>query len=167
MVHGPSAGLDLLNALDADGRLARPSSPRCRAAHLLEMAGNPGAAIAHYLTAADRTASLPERNYLMTQAARLRRAERAELGRCIRLPDTVTYRRLRQHSSIRDTPARIRAQPRKRVAVGLRGSLSQCGAAQRLRAGRLAAGIPSYSSPDISLAILRQPHAIGCTGVMR
>ena len=29
MVHGPSAGLELLNALDADGRLAGPSSPGC------------------------------------------------------------------------------------------------------------------------------------------
>ena len=30
MVDGPSAGLDLLKALDADGRLSGPSSPRCR-----------------------------------------------------------------------------------------------------------------------------------------
>src|SRR5262249_25749190 len=72
MVHGPSAGLDLLNALDADGRLAGNHRLDAVRAHLLELAGNHEAAIAHYLTAAGRTASQPERNYLMTQAARLR-----------------------------------------------------------------------------------------------
>jgi predicted RNA polymerase sigma factor len=41
-------------------------------AHLLEMAGDHQAAMAHYRTAAARTTSLPERNYLVTQAARLR-----------------------------------------------------------------------------------------------
>jgi hypothetical protein len=36
------------------------------------LAGDHQAAIAHYQTAAGRTTSLPERNYLLTQAARLR-----------------------------------------------------------------------------------------------
>jgi predicted RNA polymerase sigma factor len=72
MVHGPSAGLDLLRALDADGRLAEHHRLSAVRAHLLELAGDRQAAIAHFLTAASRTASLPERNYLMTQAARLR-----------------------------------------------------------------------------------------------
>jgi predicted RNA polymerase sigma factor len=72
MVHGPSTGLDLLNALDADGRLAGHHRLDAVRAHLLELAGDHQAAIAHYLTAAGRTTSLPERNYLMTQAARLR-----------------------------------------------------------------------------------------------
>ena len=40
-------------------------------AHLLEIAGDRWAAIAHYRTAAERTTSIPERHYLMTQAARL------------------------------------------------------------------------------------------------
>jgi predicted RNA polymerase sigma factor len=40
-------------------------------AHLLELAGDHQAAIAHYRAAAGRTTSLPERNYLSTQAARL------------------------------------------------------------------------------------------------
>ena len=40
-------------------------------AHLLEMAGDHEAAIAHYRTAAGRTASVAERNYLTTRAARL------------------------------------------------------------------------------------------------
>jgi predicted RNA polymerase sigma factor len=72
MVHGPSAGLDLLNALDADGRLTGHHRLVAVRAHLLELAGDHQAAIAHYRTAAGRTTSIPERNYLMTQAARLR-----------------------------------------------------------------------------------------------
>jgi RNA polymerase sigma factor (sigma-70 family) len=72
MVHGPSAGLELLNALDADGRLAGHHRLHAVRAHLLELAGDYEAAIAHYRTAAGRTTSIPERNYLMTQAARLR-----------------------------------------------------------------------------------------------
>ncbi len=72
MVHGASAGLTLLNSLDADGRLAGHHRLEAVRGHLLEMAGDHNAAVAHYLTAASRTASLPERNYLMTQAARLR-----------------------------------------------------------------------------------------------
>ena len=72
MVRGPAVGLELLDALDADGRL--PGHHRIEAvrAHLLEMAGDYAAAIKHYGIAANRTTSLPERNYLMTQAARLR-----------------------------------------------------------------------------------------------
>ncbi|HYW47732.1 MAG TPA: sigma-70 family RNA polymerase sigma factor [Bryobacteraceae bacterium] len=72
MVHGPPAGLELLNALDADGRLAGHHRLDAVRAHLLELAGDRQAAIAHYRTAAGRTTSLPERNYLITQAARLR-----------------------------------------------------------------------------------------------
>jgi RNA polymerase sigma factor (sigma-70 family) len=72
MVHGPSAGLKLLSALDADGRLAGHHRLDAVRAHLLELGGDHRAAIAHYLAAADRTTSLPERNYLVTQAARLR-----------------------------------------------------------------------------------------------
>jgi len=72
MVHGPSAGLELLNVLDADGRLSGHHRLDAVRAHLLEMAGDHQAAIEHYGSAARRTTSLPERNYLMTQAARLR-----------------------------------------------------------------------------------------------
>ena len=72
MVHGPSKGLELLDALDADGRLKGHHRVDAVRAHLLEMAGDYRAAVAHYSTAAGRTTSLPERNYLMTQAARLR-----------------------------------------------------------------------------------------------
>ena len=72
MVHGPSQGLELLDALDGDRRLAGHHRLDAVRAHLLEMAGDDRAAIAHYRTAAGRTTSIPERNYLMTQAARLR-----------------------------------------------------------------------------------------------
>jgi predicted RNA polymerase sigma factor len=72
MVHGPSVGLELLNALDADGRLTGHHRLDAVRAHLLELAGDHQAAIANYCIAAGRTASLPERNYLVTQAARLK-----------------------------------------------------------------------------------------------
>jgi RNA polymerase sigma factor (sigma-70 family) len=72
MVHGPAAGLDLLDALDADGRLSGHHRLDAVRAHLLELAGERQAAIECYSIAAGRTTSLPERNYLITQAARLR-----------------------------------------------------------------------------------------------
>ena len=72
MVQGAAAGLDLLNKLDADGRLAGHHRLDAVRAHLLEMAGEHQAAIEHYQIAAGRTTSLPERNYLLTQAARVR-----------------------------------------------------------------------------------------------
>ena len=71
MVHGPSKGLELLTALDADSRIAGHYRLDAVRAHLLEMAGDHPAAITHYRMAAARTTSIPERNYLMTQAARL------------------------------------------------------------------------------------------------
>ena len=71
MVHGPSKGLDLLRALDSDSRINGHHRLDAVRAHLLEMAGDREAAIKHYQAAAARTTSIPERNYLMTQAARL------------------------------------------------------------------------------------------------
>ncbi len=71
MVHGPSKGLELLRALDSDPRLAGHHRLDAVRAHLLEMAGEHETAIEHYRIAAGRTTSIPERNYLMTQAARL------------------------------------------------------------------------------------------------
>ena len=71
MVHGPSAGLKLLEALDADERMAGHYRLDAVRAHLLEKAGDRQAAIAHYRAAAGRTTSIPERNYLNTQASRL------------------------------------------------------------------------------------------------
>jgi predicted RNA polymerase sigma factor len=75
MVNGPRAGLDMLDTLDTDGRLKGNHRLDAVRAHLLEMAGEREAAIGHYGRAAERTTSIPERNYLMTQAARLREAD--------------------------------------------------------------------------------------------
>jgi RNA polymerase sigma factor (sigma-70 family) len=75
MVHGPSKGLELLRALDSDPRMARHHRLAAVRAHLLEMAGDTQAAAAHYRIAANRTASIPEQNYLMAQAARLGESE--------------------------------------------------------------------------------------------
>jgi RNA polymerase sigma factor (sigma-70 family) len=72
MVHGTSKGLELVDELDGDGRLAGHHRLDAVRAHLLEMAGDHARAIAHYQIAAGRTTSAPERNYLLTQAARLR-----------------------------------------------------------------------------------------------
>ena len=71
MVQGPAKGLELLDGLDADGRLEGHHRLDAVRAHLLEMSGDRQAAIDRYRVAANRTTSLPERNYLMTQAARL------------------------------------------------------------------------------------------------
>jgi predicted RNA polymerase sigma factor len=71
MVQGPAAGLTLLEALDADQRLAGHYRLDAVRAHLFEMAGDHQAAIAHYQAAAGRTTSIPERDYLTMRAARL------------------------------------------------------------------------------------------------
>ena len=71
MVHGPSKGLELLKVLDSDGRLAEHHRLDAVRAHLFEMLGDRESAVKHYRTAASRTTSIPERNYLMAQAARL------------------------------------------------------------------------------------------------
>jgi predicted RNA polymerase sigma factor len=71
MVHGPPAGLDLLETLDGDDRMATSHRLISVRAHLLEMAGDREAARAGYRTAARRTTSLQEQRYLDTRAARL------------------------------------------------------------------------------------------------
>ena len=71
MVDGATRGLELLDALDADARLANHHRLHAVRAHLLELAGDREAAITQYRSAAGKTRSLPERNYLLTQAARL------------------------------------------------------------------------------------------------
>jgi len=71
MVQGPRAGLAELDVLDAEGALEGHHRKDAVRAHLLEMAGQREAALAHYRRAALRTASLPERNYLLAKAARL------------------------------------------------------------------------------------------------
>jgi RNA polymerase sigma factor (sigma-70 family) len=71
MVHGPAKGLDLLRALDSDPRIAGHYRLDAVRAHLYEKIGDRQAAVNHYRIAATRTTSIPERNYLITQAARL------------------------------------------------------------------------------------------------
>ncbi|MEO8450843.1 MAG: DUF6596 domain-containing protein, partial [Gemmatimonadota bacterium] len=71
MVHGPMAGLELLEALDTDPRMAGHYRLDAVRAHLLEMAGDRERALRHYRAAAERTTNIPERNYLTTKAARL------------------------------------------------------------------------------------------------
>jgi predicted RNA polymerase sigma factor len=70
-VEGPEAGLRLLNTVAADSRMTEHHRLDAVRAHLLELAGDVEAARAHYRRAARGTASLPERTYLESQAARL------------------------------------------------------------------------------------------------
>ncbi|MET8909024.1 sigma-70 family RNA polymerase sigma factor [Micromonospora sp. NPDC004551] len=68
MVHGPRAGLALLETLDAEPRMTGNHRLAAVRAHLLHQAGEHGAAAAHYRAAARQTASVPEREYLLRQA---------------------------------------------------------------------------------------------------
>ncbi|CAN5714905.1 sigma factor-like helix-turn-helix DNA-binding protein [soil metagenome] len=70
MVHGPAVGLERLEALDSDGRLADHYRLDAVRGHLHEMAGDVERAIRCYRAAAERTASTPERDYLRLKAAR-------------------------------------------------------------------------------------------------
>jgi RNA polymerase sigma factor (sigma-70 family) len=71
MVHGPTRGLELVDALKADARVADHHRWHAVRAHLLEMAGDRDGAIKHFRAAAGKTGSLPERDYLLMQAALL------------------------------------------------------------------------------------------------
>jgi predicted RNA polymerase sigma factor len=71
MVHGAAKGLELLEPLRADPRISDHHRLDAVQAHLLELAGDRQRAVAYYRMAAGKTGSLPERNYLLTQAARL------------------------------------------------------------------------------------------------
>ncbi|MBN9325501.1 MAG: RNA polymerase subunit sigma-24 [Cellulomonas sp. 73-145] len=67
MTDGPAAGLALLEPLDEGPLAAQHRLPAVRA-HLLELAGDLSAARAQYVLAAQRTASAPERRYLLGRA---------------------------------------------------------------------------------------------------
>ncbi|SIM52379.1 RNA polymerase sigma factor [Micromonospora cremea] len=71
MVHGPSAGLVLLAALESDQRMARHHRLLATRAHLRELAGEHTTAAAEYREAARRATSLPERRHLTACAMRL------------------------------------------------------------------------------------------------
>jgi RNA polymerase sigma factor (sigma-70 family) len=72
MVQGPEAGLSRLVELEKDARLGGSHRLDAARGHLLERKGDQRGAIAAYLRAAGKTASAPERDYLLLQAARLR-----------------------------------------------------------------------------------------------
>ncbi|WP_433356917.1 RNA polymerase sigma factor [Microtetraspora malaysiensis] len=71
MARGAWAGLDLLDTLAADERIAGDHRLYAVRGHLLESAGEEAAARAAYLEAARRTTSFPRQRYLHGRAARL------------------------------------------------------------------------------------------------
>jgi predicted RNA polymerase sigma factor len=71
MVHGPNAGLDQLSEIENDESIAGCHRLDAVRGHLLERAGDVHQAVLHYRRAAERTASTPERSYLLMRAARL------------------------------------------------------------------------------------------------
>jgi RNA polymerase sigma factor (sigma-70 family) len=78
MVHGPAAGLALLEPLGE--RLAGHHRLHAVRAHLLEMLGDTAAAVAQYEAAAHRARSIAERNYLTVRAARLKHGRAGAAG---------------------------------------------------------------------------------------
>jgi RNA polymerase sigma factor (sigma-70 family) len=71
MIEGPARGLELIDELDRDERIAGHYRLDAVRGHLHERAGNRDAAVRHYQAAAARTLSIAERNYLVARAARL------------------------------------------------------------------------------------------------
>ena len=71
MARGAHAGLDLLDGLAADERIAGDHRLHAVRAHLLEMAGDRPAARESYLAAAGRATGLQQQRYLHARAARL------------------------------------------------------------------------------------------------
>jgi RNA polymerase sigma factor (sigma-70 family) len=72
MARGPAEGLALLETLARDPRIEDHYRLDAVRAHLLERSGKPSAAVPYYEAAAEKTASIPERNYLLLKLARLR-----------------------------------------------------------------------------------------------
>jgi RNA polymerase sigma factor (sigma-70 family) len=77
MVHGPAAGIERLDAIAGDARLRGTHRVDAVRAHLLERAGRGDEAASLYRRAAERTTSLPERDYLLLRAARIARRDGA------------------------------------------------------------------------------------------
>jgi RNA polymerase sigma factor (sigma-70 family) len=71
MAEGPEHGLELLEAIQGDERIAEDHRLHAVRAHLLEMAGDRGAARESYLEAARRATNLARQRYLHARAARL------------------------------------------------------------------------------------------------
>jgi len=73
MVHGPRAGLALLETIADDERMAHTHRLDAVRGHLLELAGEHARAREAYMRAAGRTASVAEQRHLALCAARLAR----------------------------------------------------------------------------------------------
>jgi len=71
MVEGPEAGLRQVESVAQDERLKEHYRLDAVRAHLYERLNRRDLALEHYRRAAERTASLPERNYLLSRAMRL------------------------------------------------------------------------------------------------
>jgi len=71
MCHGPRAGLDQLDKLQAKGHLPADHHVPAIRGHLLEMTGDRHGARAAYLAAADLAGNLAQQRYLHTKAAAL------------------------------------------------------------------------------------------------
>jgi len=71
MVHGPAAGLALVDELATDARITGDHRLDAVRAHLLELAGDQHGAKESYRLAAGRTTSIPVQRYLYARAARL------------------------------------------------------------------------------------------------
>ncbi|QWF80235.1 RNA polymerase sigma factor [Amycolatopsis sp. CA-230715] len=71
MVHGPAAGLSLLDTLRDDERLRRNHRYAAVRAHLLELDGARELAARSYREAAKLTTNIPEQRYLLARAAHL------------------------------------------------------------------------------------------------
>ena len=71
MAFGPQAGLDLVDELEANERIAEDHRLHAVRAHLLEMAGDRVAARDSYLAAAGRATNLAHQRYLYGRIARL------------------------------------------------------------------------------------------------
>ncbi|GAA2803272.1 RNA polymerase sigma factor [Saccharopolyspora taberi] len=71
MVHGPQAGLEMVDELAAEGSIREHHRTHAVRAHLAEMAGDRRKARVEYRRAASLTTSDPEQRYLLERAARL------------------------------------------------------------------------------------------------
>jgi RNA polymerase sigma factor (sigma-70 family) len=72
MARGPAEGLALLEKLDRDPRIKDHYRLDAVRAHLLERSGEIEAALPFYEAAAEKTSSIPERDYLLLKIGRLR-----------------------------------------------------------------------------------------------
>jgi len=78
MVSGPAAALSLLDDLAEDARLKGHYRLDAVRAHFFEMSGDRERAVEHYRSAAERTTSIPEHDYLTRKAASVAKSARGQ-----------------------------------------------------------------------------------------